>query len=243
MFIVHVVPAFAEISAPSRQVLEVASQLGTEGEGARVRKELEALPRAKVITAVREGLTEGEPYAGVAARAANALHLTEVEPDLEKAFAKNSDWNFALALASVASESKRSHLANEWQSKLTSFESPTRIAVLQTLAQWHQPLQDAMFDRMLNDASFQVRIAAVRNFAMTKDKLQTPEQISRYKKAFAMKPYKVRLAAMADFNSLSKSERARLANAIDDSFKASCKAETKTDVKTECEKMMKGAKK
>jgi hypothetical protein len=158
--------ARAALTSASRDVLETASHLGTEGEASRIRKELEALPRAKVIAAVREGLNEGAPFSIVAARTANALHLTEVSVDLEKAFAKNDDWNTALALAAVASESQKSNLAVTWQSKLPTYDSPTRIAILQTLAEWGYGLSSEKYDQLLNDESAQVRIATVRNFAV-----------------------------------------------------------------------------
>jgi hypothetical protein len=236
------VVAHAAITPASREVLEIASELGTEGEGPRIRKELEALPRAKVVAAVREGLNEGAPFSLVAARTANVLHLTEVSGDLEKAFAKNDDWTLALALASVADEAQKSRLAMQWQGKLASFESPTRIAILQMLAEWQHPLQTKQFDQSLNDESSQVRLATVRNFVLTREKLSTAEQIARYKKAFAMKPYQVRLSAMVDYNALSKAERAKLSKAIDEKFKSACKVEDKPLVKTECEKVLKGAK-
>ena len=233
--------AEASLTPASRAVLETASGLGTEGESARLRNELESLPRAKAIAAVREGLSQGGPYSIVAARAANALHLTEVSNDLEKAFVKNEDWTIALALASVANDSQKSHLALVWQSKLTTFETPTRIAILDTLADWGYGLSTEKFDQLLNDESPQVRIATIRNFAVTKNKLPASERIARYKKAFAMNPYQVRLSAMADFLSIPKAERATLAKVLDENFKAACKIETNPDVKTECEKILKGA--
>ncbi len=234
--------ASATLSASSREILAVASKLGTEGEDARIRRDLEAFPRAKVIAAVREGLLEGGAFAVVAARAANALHVTEVATDLEKTFQKNQDWSIALALASLAAPSQKSKLAQTWQAKLASFESPTRLAILQTLTEWKSPLSSALFNSLLEDESSQVRIAAVRNFTQTKEKLALSDAIARYKKAFALKPYQARLEAMAEFALLSKIDHARYAPAIDETFKANCKKEDKPDVKHECERIVKGAK-
>jgi hypothetical protein len=170
------------------------------------------------------------------------MKLTEVVPDLQKSFNQSGDWALILALGELANDSQKRSLAADWQRRLPKLESPAQVAMIETLAQWGQPLSREQFDSSLSDKYPGVRLAAARAFFKTRTKLSLTEQQERYRKAFSAKPYQVRLSAMTDFSQLDGKERESLAAVIDQQFKKACASESKAEVKDECQKLLKEAK-
>jgi hypothetical protein len=227
------------ISATSHAILEIVKNLGTEGESKNISQALQKFSHPQLVTALREGLRTGGDWSTIAARAANLLSVKDVLPDLEAAFEKNSDdWQVVVAIGALANDQQKKSMGETWAKQLRTFSNPTKVAVIEMLGRWSQPLPEAIFDSGIADKSLEVRRTVVTNFIITRNLFTTDQQIARFRKAFAMDPYQVRLDAMVAFQSLSIHDRAKLANAVDAKFLAQCKAETFEDVKTECQKIL-----
>jgi acyl-CoA reductase-like NAD-dependent aldehyde dehydrogenase len=110
----------------------------------------------------------------------------------------------------------------------------TRIALIDGFAVLGSKLSPDEFDNSMVDVSHEVRQAAVRQFLEARSSYEISEQIRRFRTAFQIKPYQVRLEALRNYASLSQSERAELRTAFSNGL---CKSEKQAEVKSVCLKI------
>ena len=223
-------------------ILLDARQMDASEEGrAQALERLKKRPRAQVVSALRELLMAKETQ-HAALGAIRALDASETLPDLLKLSEKSDDWHLYstvnhLLLAAPDTKSRTSFTKIYLTRAQADVSAPTKMAILDGLANVGAPIPEKLFSQLLHDPSDDVRESAVRQFLASHKKLTSQEQTRRFRESFHAKPYQVRLPAMEYFSRLPLAERSRLASAID---KKLCQEEPKAQVKVACEKMLKG---
>lgn len=229
--------AMAVIAPESTAILIQAQKLGIESETEKAYADLEKIPRAKLVSAFRDGLKDPS-WSMITLNAVSALKVEELALDLGDLAKTRDDWMLIATLGSIAPETERSKLAQILISRLSKVSNPTRVASLETLGAWHQQISKSDYEKYLKDESFEVRVAAVRAFVGSRTSLKAADQLSRYQQAFAAEPYTVRLEALNNFASLSSSEQTQLIGALDSRFKKACGQEKNPQVKSKCDQLI-----
>lgn len=231
--------AGAALTAPSKAVLETARRLTIEGDDSKAKAELAKVPRAQLVSALREGLNEGGDWSTYALNAAVALDVRELAPDLATRLETSDDYKLFFAVERLAPVDARKNLTAVFLKKLDASSASVKVSILTTLAKWKEPLSAERFAKLLGDDSFQVRIALARHFAIARTELPASEQMARFEKIFAAQPYQVRLDGVMTFEALPSADQAKLKAVIGPKFRSACEKETKTPVREECSKLLK----
>jgi hypothetical protein len=229
------------LSPQTRAILdEAADSVGQEAEPRAALETLKKRPRAEVLSALRAGLEHGGPWVVVAARASQALDAKEMLPDLLKAAGTRDEWQLLAALEQLSRETKdRAAVEALFTKKLTSAPAPAKIIMIDSFSNGQTQLPASLFDTLVSDQNLGVRRAVVRQFLASRESYSSPEQARRFKLAFTMKPYQVRLEAFEIYASLPTVQRRTIASAFDPGL---CGKEKNAEVKAACEKVAKGAK-
>lgn len=231
------------LSAKSREILELGQNLGIEGQAEVAQKKILKSPRPKIVTAILDGLRAGGEWAIAAGRVATSIAVKEVVPELEKSIEREpNNWQVILAVNALANDEQKKSIAPLWLKKMPSFSNPTKVAVIESLARWSYPFSNSEFESGVKDASFDVRLAIVRQFFVTRYLLSVEQQTARYRTIFSLQPYQARLEGMIEFQLLSEKDHAALKKAVDEPFAKACKSEKNSEVKIECEKLLKETK-
>lgn len=225
----------AALSVPARAILDDAKRLGVETDAEAGLQALKSRPKADVVKALREGLKAGEPWVGTSAQAAAALGYLELLPDLKKVAASADSWKVFVALRSLAGDADKKSVEALYLSVLEKVSVPSQVAILDALGSWKMVLPDETFSKLTKHSQNSVKRAAVQQFLVARESYSTAQQTERFKTAFALKPYQLRLDTMRTFLDLSKEERVSLSKSV---TQLNCGKEKNAEVKPVCQQVI-----
>lgn len=241
---------------------EISHLVGSESEAQTAREALERRPRGSVIEILRTELRPSPRVPSAMLKAAAVLRAREVVPELRRLIAFSESWRVYAAVAETIEaldresptssgtksgpESGPERLSSEFsrlylERARAALPADARCAVLDGLSRMGTPLPEALFKNLIGDSNSHVRIAAVRNFVLTRSSLTVDEQARRYSLALALKPYQARLVALREFSRQPASERQVLEKSGDKQvFARLCRNETQADMQAACRRYRAG---
>lgn len=231
----------AALTPATRVILDKAAEAGDQqAESLAALAELKKQPRADVLKAFRDGLSEGAPWTIVVSRAAVALDAKELLPEMLKAAEKDETWQLMSALERLSrGHVKRGAVEALFAKKLRTAPGSAKIVMIDAFTNGDSRLPNESFDLLINDRSPGVRQAVIRQFLATRDSYATEEQVRRFKLSFTVKPYQARLEAFETYASIPKAKRRSIASAFDPSM---CATESNKTVKSVCDSIAKETK-
>jgi hypothetical protein len=198
---------------------------------------LKNYPRAALVTQLRAWLKapEASNLRQPAALIIETVHLHELQPELSKIAETTTDWHLFLALQKVSGPGDNAALSQLYLKRLNeNLPDVTRLTILDGLSEFETVLPRPVFDSLLVSENFRLREAAVVTFLNAHKKYSVSEQADRFRQAFALRPYQVRLKAMKFFAHLPVSEKTALRAALIRGPVTECEQEENLEVKTIC---------
>lgn len=221
---------------------------GAEQEADQALDRLKVIPRAEVISVLREDLTASSDIPPGTLKAIVALEAIELLPEFKVLSLKTEDWGIFVTITRLLRTNlNKSSEQNKNPRDLKNYKAefsgiflnrldkllsvPAKAAVLDGLQMMGKPITSQLFKTLTNDQNLEVRIAAVRQFLATRTMLSTQEQLARWTTALEIRPFQARLLAMEEFVRLPENDRQQMKSAF---HSAQCANEKESEVKAAC---------
>jgi hypothetical protein len=241
-----IVTARGQVVVPETgDILSNAQELSASDEERQAAlQKLRSYPRANVVEALRSGMRSSEVQLPAIVRAAIALELRELLPDLRARLAtKDPSWVIVAGVTALAKDEKdpkeRAALAKIYKDRLEEAGTPSaaKLALLDGLSELREPISSDAYLDFLADKSNSIVESAVHHFVITRSMMPKDEQIKRFKLAFRVRPTLARLEAFEAFGAMKPEDKKLLRPAFTND---TCEIQKDRTAKEFCERVARG---